>query len=201
MTAVGSGVKILDGDRATGATMTEQEWLDGDDPWKMLYHLRGKATDRKLRLVGCGAKRRRVPGVLKSVAIAELLADEQISREQLPVELSDAWICRPDAWEAATIHAGCVVCDEDERSHCMAVIRCIFGNPFRPVTTNPKFLTPTVQSLAQAIYTERAFDRLPILADALEEAGCTNLDILNHCRQPGVHARGCWALDLVLGRE
>ncbi len=60
------------------------------------------------------------------------------------------------------------------------------------------WLTANVQAVAQAIYDERAFDRLPILADALEDAGCDNADILNHCRQPGEHVRGCWAVDLVL---
>jgi hypothetical protein len=62
-------------------------------------------------------------------------------------------------------------------------------------------LNNTVIALAEAIYDERAFDRLPILADALEEAGCTNADILNHCRQPGEHVRGCWVVDLILGKE
>lgn len=55
--------------------------------------------------------------------------------------------------------------------------------------------------LAQAIYDERAFERIPILADALEEAGCTNADVLRHCRQPGGHIRGCWGIDRVLGKE
>jgi len=65
----------------------------------------------------------------------------------------------------------------------------------------PAWLTSTVTSLAQSIYQERAFDRLPILADALEDSGCTNPDILNHCRQPGEHVRGCWVVDLLLGKE
>jgi len=77
-------------------------------------------------------------------------------------------------------------------------MREIFGNPFHPVTADPAWRTATVVSLATAIYDDRAFDRLPILADALEDAGCTNADILNHCRQPGEHVRGCWALDLLL---
>ena len=77
----------------------------------------------------------------------------------------------------------------------------IFGNPFRPVTVDPAWLTLTVTSLAQAIYDERAFDRLPILADALEDAGCDHADILNHCRQPRVHVRGCWCVDLLLGKQ
>ncbi len=54
--------------------------------------------------------------------------------------------------------------------------------------------------LAQAIYDERDFDRMPILADALEEAGCTNIDILTHCRQPGEHVRGCWVVDAIFGK-
>jgi hypothetical protein len=58
-----------------------------------------------------------------------------------------------------------------------------------------------VPKLAQAIYDENAFDRLPILADALEEAGCTNADILDHCRQSGEHVRGCWVVDLILARQ
>jgi hypothetical protein len=59
----------------------------------------------------------------------------------------------------------------------------------------------TVVKLTQGIYDDRAFDRLPVLADALEEAGCTNAEILAHCREPGPHVRGCWALDLLLEKE
>jgi hypothetical protein len=83
----------------------------------------------------------------------------------------------------------------------VALLRDIFGNPFRPVTVDPAWLTVTVVSLATAIYDDRAFDRLPILADALEDAGCDQADILNHCRQPGEHVRGCFVVDLVLGKE
>jgi hypothetical protein len=90
------------------------------------------------------------------------------------------------------------------RSQCMIqadLVRDIFGNPFRPVTLDPAWRTSNVTALAQAIYDDRAFDRLPILADALEDAGCDNADILNHCRQPGEHVRGCWVVDLVLKKE
>jgi hypothetical protein len=66
---------------------------------------------------------------------------------------------------------------------------------------NPAWLTPTVVTLATGIYLDRAFDRMPILTDALQDAGCDNDDILNHCRQTGEHWRGCWALDLLLGKS
>ena len=79
--------------------------------------------------------------------------------------------------------------------------RCVFGNPFRPVAVDPAWLTPAVVALARGIYEERAFDRMPILADALQDAGCDNDDILNHCRDDGPHVRGCWVVDLVLGKE
>jgi hypothetical protein len=87
------------------------------------------------------------------------------------------------------------------RRDASKLLRDIFGNPFRPVTVDPTWLTPTVVSLAQAAYDERAFDRLPILAAALEDAGCDHADILNHCRQPGEHVRGCWVVDLLLERK
>ena len=87
-----------------------------------------------------------------------------------------------------------------ERSRQARVLRCIFGNPFRPVAADPSWLTSSVVALTNAIYFGRAFDRLPVLADALEEAGCNHPDVLSHCRGEGVHDRGCWVVDLVLGK-
>jgi hypothetical protein len=77
----------------------------------------------------------------------------------------------------------------------------VFGNPFRPVTVTPSWLTPTVLALADGIYSDRAFDHMPILADALQDAGCDNEDVLNHCRRPGEHVRGCWVVDLLLAKQ
>jgi hypothetical protein len=80
-------------------------------------------------------------------------------------------------------------------------VRDIFGNPFRPVTLDTAWPTPAARTLAQEIYDERAFDRMPELADVLARAGCGNVDILEHCRGPGPHVRGCWVVDLVLGKS
>ena len=88
-----------------------------------------------------------------------------------------------------------------ERAMHADLLRDIFGNPFRPVAFDPAWRASAVVALATGIYEERAFDRMPILADALQDAGCDNEDILNHCRQPGDHVRGCWVADLVLGKS
>ena len=86
-----------------------------------------------------------------------------------------------------------------------ACVRDIFLNPFRPSPCLPPAVLcwndGTVYRLAQGIYDERAFDRLPILADALLDAGCDDEDLIAHCRSAGPHVRGCWAVDLILGKE
>jgi hypothetical protein len=87
----------------------------------------------------------------------------------------------------------------------VALLRDIFGNPFRAAIADPSWLSSNrgaVLELAQAIYEERSFfRRLPALADTLEEAGCTDAAILEHCRQGGLHVRGCWVVDLLLGKK
>jgi hypothetical protein len=87
-----------------------------------------------------------------------------------------------------------------ERRWQAKVLCDIFGEPHLPLPIPTGWLTSTVRGLATAIYAERAFDRLPILADALEDAGCDNADVLAHCRGDGPHVRGCWVVDLILGK-
>jgi hypothetical protein len=90
------------------------------------------------------------------------------------------------------------------RSQLCIIMRDIFGPLlFRPVTLDPGILLwndRAVQQLAQVIYAERHFEDMPILADALEDAGCTDAELLGHLRGPGPHARGCWVVDLLTGR-
>jgi hypothetical protein len=81
------------------------------------------------------------------------------------------------------------------------LVRDIFGNPFRPVAFDLAWRSPTAVGLAQHMYDSRDFAAMPLLADALQDVGCEVPDILDHCRQPGEHVRGCWVVDLVLGKE
>ncbi len=99
----------------------------------------------------------------------------------------------PAAWEDAR---------DSELARQADLLRDLAGNPFRPASIPDAVLRwndGTVRRLARSAYEDRAFDRLPILADALEDAGCDNDDLLNHCRGPGGHSRGCWAIDSLLG--
>jgi hypothetical protein len=92
--------------------------------------------------------------------------------------------------------------EEEELAQCR-LLREIVG-PLSPPTVDPLWLSANDRAavqLAQWIYDKQAFDDLPILADALEDAGCNETDILDHCRQGGEHVRGCWVLDMVLGKE
>jgi len=87
------------------------------------------------------------------------------------------------------------------RERLARVLRCVFGNPFKAIAFDPAWRTANVTKQAQGIYEERAFERMAVLGDALEETGCTSPEILNHCRAKGVHVRGCWVVDGVLAKE
>lgn len=81
------------------------------------------------------------------------------------------------------------------------ILRDMLGNPSRSITFDPHWRTPTVTTIAQSIYDERAFHCLPALAVAVEKAGCNDTDLLAHCRSAGMHIRGCWVIDLVLDKR
>jgi hypothetical protein len=233
--------------------MTEQEWLECTDPRPMVEFLRGKASDRKLRLFAVACCRRiwhlindqrsriaveiaesYVDGLATEAKVstaredADNVVDEQCYDLELPNNV-DAAIAASNVvstgtreleqpveiayWTASHTQSALVAHIRDservplkqlEGTVQSNMARCIFGNPFHPVSINPAWLAwnhGTVQKIAQGIYDERALDRMPILADALEESGCTDIDILAHCRQPGEHVRGCWVVDLILGKE
>jgi hypothetical protein len=209
--------------------MTEAEWLGATDPVRMLEFLRGKASDRKLRLFACGWARKaglHLPGESsrRALEVSEGFADGRVSDGERASAFATAAEEVSRGWSPSSelslkfcsaFHAAYAVgmgLGEIEthlqpdplswlpRPDKAVLLRDIFGNPFRPVTADPKWLTSTVISLAGGIYDDRAFDRLPILADALQDAGCEDAEILCHCRSEGVHVRGCWVVDLVLGK-
>jgi len=209
--------------------MTEAEWLACEDPFLMLDHLQPakgnwfgwlwttpKTSDRKLRLFGVACCRRILdlmwsgcrPGVEASERFAEGLAGQEAlksaglvcmhSRNGLQAARDAVeWILAGDSGPIDLFGPKRMA----EAAQQSEILRDIVGNSFCPVTLIPSWLTSTVVYLARGIYIDRAFDRMPILADALQDAGCDNQGILNHCRQPGFHCRGCWPLDLILGKQ
>ena len=134
--------------------------------------------------------------------LAQLI--ERQRAENLP--LGSNWERTYEHWE--TIRNANPWTDDAKRvsrKRQAATLRDIIGNPFHSALAvdQARLLSHAapLRDIAQAIYDERRFGDMPILADALEEAGCTDAAILEHCRREGVHVRGCWVLDLLLGRE
>ena len=246
--------------------MTEAEWLGCADPTPMLKFLKGRVSDRKLRLFACACCRRLWhwlvhPFSRNAVEVAERFADGLASDDELyrshgetddircllgdvgteTLEedaeeeygrLIEAAGITPDvaapaaeeAWRSTTLEmkkttstgASAVEAMQNyssadgrpdlaagtaERAAQAVLLRDIIGHPFRRVSVDPSWLNPHVVKVAQRIYQERAFERLPELAEILKAAGCDHLDILAHCHEPGEHGRGCWVVDLILGKE
>jgi hypothetical protein len=114
-------------------------------------------------------------------------------------------IGRMYAWVAeASSPQGCIMVEPTHRNHmapATSFLRDIFGNRVYTSAFDPRWRTADVLGLARAIYDDRAFERMPILADALMDAGCENEEIIAHCRGDGPHVRGCWVVDLILGKS
>jgi hypothetical protein len=210
--------------------MTEAEWLGCAEPRQMLAHLGQTATERKLRLFGCACCRRVSESLepllgpftegRNGIEVAERYADRQADDDEMRRMhdiLDEAGNMRYGSVDFVTSHerSELVLCcdaaiwDLDgvspvsltEENTQASLARDIFGNPFRPVALSPSWRIDTSLSLARQMYEARDFTAMPILADALQDAGCDNEDILAHCRGSSPHVRGCWVVDLVLGRE
>jgi hypothetical protein len=178
--------------------MTEQEWLEGTDPDVMLDFLFEKISRRKIELYTTGCYR--TAGHLltderchQKLDVRERYFDGLATEAELDLAIRAADGVPVQVWLEAWDSLG-------PRRQAQ-ILQDLFGNPFRPARIVPSWLTSKVVGSAQTIYEERAFDRLPDLAEALEEAGCDNQEILAHCRAPGPHVRGCWVVDLLLGKE
>ena len=202
--------------------MTEKEWPNSGAPAAMLEHCWANASARKKRLFGCACCSRAAHLMTTSgraaIATVEAFADGEVTADALAEAFREAlrfpanglchYVCalNPDdvrqSWSGAAnrlLLAGSKW--HAELSAVCDLIRDIFGNPFRPVEFSPEWRTDTALSLARQMYDSREFSAMPILADALQDAGCENDDILSHCRDANqVHVRGCCVLDLVLGK-
>jgi hypothetical protein len=152
--------------------------------------------------------------IITAERFAEGLATEgavRADRESAAVVLgrAEGSTYRPFTWAAnygwERITRSVAGADGVERKACYKLLRDLFCNPFRPLPPfDPNWLAwngGTIRKLAVSIYDNRRFEDMPVLADALEEAGCDNSEILSHCRGGGPHARGCWLLDLLLGKS
>jgi hypothetical protein len=215
-----------------GRHLTESEWLAARDPRVLFRQVQHTAGDRKVRLFACACCRlvwpRLAAASRTAVETAERFADGETTRSALTRKQNEAWelVNRQEeksadefaatiAWQAAfriteadpdtfLRRASRAMGRRNARATLLALLRDVFGNPFRPPAVDPAWLSwqdGTVTNLARSIYDGRAFERLPILGDALEEAGCADAGLLEHCRGPGAHARGCFVLDGILGRE
>jgi hypothetical protein len=185
--------------------MTEAEWLACDDPVLMLEFLRGAESDRKCTLfaVNCSSAAGYWYSDPEWVEVIDQRTDAVLAgTEPLHrlIGLFGAFEFRTPPTAAGW--ARTVALYGRQPVGQAAILRDILGPlPFRPVALDPACLTSTAVGLAEGVYADRTWDRLPILADALEDAGCTDADVLAHLRGPGPHARGCWPVDLVLGKS
>jgi len=132
-----------------------------------------------------------------AVAVASKDAKMALGRYISTTRSGKAWAVG-SAEPLASVYTADVAEEEMKQT---VLLHDIIHNHFRPIALDPAWLTSTVQALAQSIYVDRAFNHLPVLGDALEEAGCDNPNILDHCRNKGPHVQGCWVVDLVLGKQ
>jgi hypothetical protein len=210
--------------------MTEEDWVTTADPFAMLDSLRGWSTDRKMRLFACACCLQVYQSLVfgpgyDAVLVAERHADGLCTDDDLKAANASArgYVFEVYGDDGYWGDLGCVVTETDPwqamhhvtrmsrflmphnigevRMAFRSLIHDIFGNPYRTLHLDPRWRTEDVLGLARGIYEDRAFDRLPLLGDALMDAGCDNEDVLAHCRSDGPHAKGCWVVDGVLGKE
>jgi hypothetical protein len=181
---------LLKGPRSRAAVEAAEQFADG------------RISAAKLAAAGEGAREAvetlsNFDPAVKPFRHAALAADDTAAPHLGPV------IGAPRRARLALLAAG-LASQGAAQAAVLTLLRDVLGNPFRRLKVKRSWLKwdgGTVPNMARGIYEERAFDRLPVLADALEDAGRTGAELLGHLRGPGPHARGCWALDLLLGLE
>lgn len=181
----------------------ESMWSSLFQSIDMLRHWRARLNERKFRLFLAASARRKFPDRPELAGTVEQFADGLCTQ----AEYGAAW---------TEISSLCAAAQKGPANPmpphgyflmqpaAIDILGDVLGNPFRPVQIERGWLgwnDRTPERIARRIYEERRFEDLPILADALEEAGCTLPEMLEHCRQPRTHYRGCWLIDMILNRE
>jgi hypothetical protein len=197
---------LLVDDRSWTAIEVSERFADGSASERELDAAREEATAAASDLLGGTAADSYRAGAFglpstgrRAVALAARAAAEAASRLEPEAAVSSSFdaaveygaVSDSTAWAVRALGAPARV----------RLLRDLFANPFRPVVMAPEWRTETVLGIARGAYDERAFERLPILGDALDEAGCHSAELLEHCRDEVFHVHGCWALDLVLGES
>jgi hypothetical protein len=203
---------------AAEVAVDEATWRTTHNSTRMVNFVRDLASERKFRLFGCACVRQ-VWELLpidcrKALWLAERFAEGEVPHSELKrAEQMVARVAERNPASPTVRSVTQVVVDSDvvldnfwlavcsDALQC-ELARCVFGNPFRPVLSVSAWAqSETARQMAQAITDEGRYADLPILADALEDAGCADEDVLGHCRGGAAHARGCWVVDLILGRD
>ncbi|AMV26973.1 hypothetical protein VT84_21405 [Gemmata sp. SH-PL17] len=212
--------------------MTEAEWLVCEASRTMLEFAQDRASARQLRLfaVACGrlvSHYQSYPQADSVFGLSEEYADRKVdgtalraARERARVDIEGVLSVNESVMRN-TIRAAELTTEDDAAWAAEGVLgyvrvmlgpisewtlsrlaRDIFGNPFRTVSFSPAWRTSMAVALAGQMYESRDFSAMPILADALQDAGCDDANVLDHCRDTNApHVRGCWLVDLVLGKE
>jgi hypothetical protein len=147
---------------------------------------------------------------MRAAAKAALAAELEAARHEQGPEGLAAWYAADAAvmlsgtgeWDASAVSAvSFKLTMVLGRARQAEVIRELFGNPFRPVESAVDWRSEQVVVLARTVYANRDFSDMPLLAEALQQVGCAETSVLAHCRQPAPHYRGCWVVDLILGKR
>lgn len=192
--------------------MTGKEWAVCNDPRLMVETLRrrGGVSDRKWRLFIAAFWRWQADNLsrdrdhlIERIQIMERLAETgRLPRGQRLADSQNVIFFAADSARAASLTADFQLRFKAIRRRAdilqSRILRELFGNPFQPIQPDLRIRTSDVVGVARGIYDDRAFERMPILADALMDAGCEHEAIIGHCRGTNTHIRGCWVLDLIL---
>lgn len=188
---------LLVDDRCRAAIEAAERFVDDQIPESALRRARRGAWE--VGFLGVGGPADRAAYVAAEYPTSPILIALVTQHVRAALEQEASWRIA----QGQAIHEGFHEVGKAARLVQEALFRDIVGNPFRPVVLDPTWLTwndGVAASLAHLIYHERRFDDLPILGDALEEAGCDIDPLLDHCHRGGPHVRGCWVVDLCVGR-